>query len=229
MVGFLRSRWLAFESWRPARLLQLQQPRNNKEKNIINLCEMATSNPANQATGEFDFLSVKKGDHQNFYVKLTLIEYITCAQKFETTFFTGIFWILFLYISKLRVYFSPSVLTFTLFEYLTVDSINQWRIIEMSWIYVFSQNLKIVKLHKIIKFILITHLLYFFNIWQLIQPMEDLSNLHNHNKQEVMFQVELKIMPKMFGDKFSRLVQDTPVSNTLERAHMEWWCKFWLF
>ena len=69
----------------------------------------------------------------------------------------------------------------------------------------------------------------FFNIWQLIQPMEDLSNLHNHNKQEVMFQVELKIMPKMFGDKFSRLVQDTPVSNTLERAHMEWWCKFWLF
>ena len=52
---------------------------------------MATSNPANQATGEFDFLSVKKRDHQNFYAKLTLIEYITCAQKFETTFFTGIF------------------------------------------------------------------------------------------------------------------------------------------
>ena len=52
---------------------------------------MATSNPANQATGEFDFLSVKKGDHQNFYVKLTLIEYITCAQKFESNFFTGKF------------------------------------------------------------------------------------------------------------------------------------------
>ena len=49
---------------------------------------MATSNPANQATGEFDFLSVKKRDHQNFYAKLTLIEYITCAQKFESNFFT---------------------------------------------------------------------------------------------------------------------------------------------
>ena len=52
---------------------------------------MATSNPANQATGEFDFLSVKKGDHQNFYVKLTLIEYITCAQKFESNFLLGNF------------------------------------------------------------------------------------------------------------------------------------------